>query len=553
VRAEDLNVSELLELAPEGGPAHFAGHRTLLMDPLSVGLLTKHLVGSLGRTAARALMTRVGFSQGWELAHRVESELPWDREEDRIAGGTRLLAMAGLFRPVPGGGVLASDGIVVESSYEAEQHLLHLGSSDGPACWATCGLLSGYLSRMAGRRIYVLESKCQARGDAACHLHGRGEEEWGAEHAEALRFFEATRLEETLDVSLQHVTESLKAAESTIRRHRRAAASEAHEGSDPLSIVVRSEAMRAVVELARRVAKVDSTVLITGESGTGKERFARFIHEASARAAGPMVAVNCGAITETLLEAELFGHARGAFTGATQDRAGLFEAAAGGTLLLDEVGEVSAAMQVKLLRALQEREIRRVGETRSRPIDVRIVAATNRDLGREVARGAFRQDLYYRLRVVEIAIPALRDRREDVLPLARTLLESAAARMASKVTTLSPAAADRLLRYAWPGNVRELENAMERAVALAGGSRVELEDLPEEVRRAAFAPAEATPGTARPLEEIEREHILAVLARNDGNQTRTAEQLQIGTATLYRKLKRYALGASRPPEKGGHR
>jgi DNA-binding NtrC family response regulator len=552
MRVEDLNFSELLELTPEGGPAHFAGHRTLLMDPLSVGLLTKHLVGSLGRTAARALMTRVGFAQGWELAHRVESELPWDREEDRVAGGTQLLAMAGLFRPVPGGGVLASDGIVVESSYEAEQHLQHLGSSDGPACWSTCGLLSGYLSRVAGRRIYVLESRCLARGDAACHLHGRGEEEWGAEHAEALRFFETTRLEETLDVSLQHVALSLKAAESTIRQRRRAAARE-QEGSEPLSIVVRSEAMRAVVELARRVAKVDSTVLITGESGTGKERFARFIHEASARAAGPMVAVNCGAITETLLEAELFGHARGAFTGATQDRAGLFEAAGGGTLFLDEVGEVSAAMQVKLLRALQEREIRRVGETRSRPVDVRIVTATNRDLGREVARGAFRQDLYYRLRVVEVAIPALRDRREDVLPLARTLLESAATRMASKVTTLSPAAADRLLRYGWPGNVRELENAMERAVALASGTRVELEDLPEEVRRAAFAPADATPGSARPLEEIEREHILAVLAKNDGNQTRTAEQLRIGTATLYRKLKRYAVGASGRPGVGDRR
>jgi DNA-binding NtrC family response regulator len=550
VRVEDLNVSELLELAPDGGPARFAGHRTLLVDPLSVGLLTKHLVGSIGQTAARALMTRVGFSQGWELAERVESELPWDREEDRLAAGTRLLAMAGLFRPVPGGGVLASDGIVVESSYEAEQHLQHLGNSEAPACWATCGLLSGYLSRVQGRRIFVLESRCLARGDAACHLHGRAEEEWGTEHADALRFFEATRLEETLDASLQHVAESLKAAETRIRRHKRAAAREAPEGAEPLWIVVRSEAMRAVVELARRVAKVDSTVLITGESGTGKERFARFIHEASSRAAGPMVAVNCGAITETLLEAELFGHVRGAFTGATQDRAGLFEAAAGGTLLLDEVGEVSAAMQVKLLRALQEREIRRVGETRSRPIDVRIVAATNRDLVREVASGAFRQDLYYRLRVVELAIPPLRERREDVLPLARTLLQGAAARMASKVTTLSPAAADRLLRYGWPGNVRELENAMERAIALARGGRVELEDLPEEVRRAAFAPAGAPSGSARPLEEIEREHILAVLAKNDGNQTRTAEQLQIGTATLYRKLKRYAAAAKLRPKRG---
>jgi two-component system response regulator HydG len=180
--------------------------------------------------------------------------------------------------------------------------------------------------------------------------------------------------------------------------------------------------MRQLVDLARRVAKVDSTVLITGESGSGKERIARLVHEESTRAAGPFIAVNCGAITETLLESELFGHARGAFTGATSDRPGLFEAANGGTLLLDEVGEVSPGMQVKLLRALQEREIRRVGENKSRRVDVRVVAATNRDLAHGVAGGTFRQDLYYRLKVVELHVPPLRERRDDILPLARVLL-----------------------------------------------------------------------------------------------------------------------------------
>ena len=252
--------------------------------------------------------------------------------------------------------------------------------------------------------------------------------------------------------------------------------------------------MRQLVDLARRVAKVDSTVLITGESGSGKERIARLVHEESTRAAGPFIAVNCGAITETLLESELFGHARGAFTGATQDRPGLFEAANGGTLLLDEVGEVSPGMQVKLLRALQEREIRRVGENKSRRVDVRVVAATNRDLAHGVAGGAFRQDLYYRLKVVELHVPPLRERRDDILPLARVLLADAALRMKRKIAGLAPGAADQLLRYEWPGNVRELENAMERAVALARGSRVELEDLPEEVRQA-FPKPVATSGS----------------------------------------------------------
>jgi transcriptional regulator with PAS, ATPase and Fis domain len=239
---------------------------------------------------------------------------------------------------------------------------------------------------------------------------------------------------------------------------------------------------------------------------------------------------------------------RGAFTGATQDRPGLFEAASSGTLLLDEVGEVSPGMQVKLLRAIQEREIRRVGENKSRRVDVRIVAATNRDLAERVANGAFRQDLYYRLKVVELRVPPLRDRRDDVLPLARVLLAEAGLRMKRKISGLAPGAADQLLRYAWPGNVRELENAMERAVALTSGTRVELEDLAEEIRQAIRSPAAST-GTVRPLEEVEKEHILVALEANGGNQTLTAQQLGIGAATLYRRLKSYGLiaGRTRPP------
>jgi len=317
--------------------------------------------------------------------------------------------------------------------------------------------------------------------------------------------------------------------------------------------------MRTLLDLARRVAKVDSTTLITGESGSGKERVARLVHEESSRAAGPFIAVNCGAITETLLEGELFGHARGAFTGATQDRPGLFEAANRGTLLLDEVGEVSPGMQVKLLRALQEREIRRVGENKTRPIDVRIVAATNRDLALGIADGSFRQDLYYRLKVVELQVPPLRERRDDLLPLARVLLADAALRMKRPIVGLAPSAADQLLRYSWPGNVRELENVMERAVALARGNRVELEDLPEEVRQAVPKPVLMN-GVVRPLDEIEKEYILSALALNGGNQTHTAEQLQIGSATLYRKLKSYGKSAqegraralSEPPASAEH-
>jgi transcriptional regulator with PAS, ATPase and Fis domain len=323
----------------------------------------------------------------------------------------------------------------------------------------------------------------------------------------------------------------------------------APEVDEPLGIIAKSSAMSRVVELARRVAKVDATVLITGESGSGKERIARLLHAESARASGPFIAINCGAVAESLIESELFGHARGAFTGAVGDRAGLFEAAHGGTLLLDEVGELSLAMQVKLLRVLQEREIRRVGETRTRAVDLRILAATHRDLAQRVASGEFRQDLYYRLKVVELHVPPLRERRDDVLPLGRVLLANAAYRMKRRITGLTPQSADQLLRYDWPGNVRELENAMERSVALAHGSRVELEDLPEEVRQA--LPKLTVSAEVRPLEDIEKDYILAVLEQNGKNQTLTAQQLQIGSATLYRKLKSYGLIANtRTPKRG---
>jgi two-component system, NtrC family, response regulator HydG len=553
MRVDDLDHKELLELDPEGGMIRFAGQRALLLDAVAMGLLRKYLVENFGLNAARTVLTQFGFAHGWRMAEAMQAEFKWDSNDDWCRAGTRIHALGGLFRVEPGSdGPLSKQGVMLVASYEAEQHLLHFGRSDAPVCWTICGLTSGYLSRSAGKEIYVLEDRCMGRGDAACHFFGRSREEWGDEHGDELHFFQAKRLKECLDVSLDRVTETLKAAEKKLREHRRALVRVGHDVEQPLGIVAQSGAMRQVVDLACRVAKVDSTVLITGESGSGKERIARLVHEESTRAAGPFIAVNCGAITETLLESELFGHARGAFTGATQDRPGLFEAANSGTLLLDEVGEVSPGMQVKLLRALQEREIRRVGENKSRRIDVRVVAATNRDLAHGVAGGVFRQDLYYRLKVVELHVPPLRERRDDVLPLARVLLAEAALRMNRKIAGLAPGAVDQLLRYEWPGNVRELENAMERAVALARGSRVELEDLPEEIRQA-FPKPMATAGAVRPLEEIEKEYILAALEANAGNQTHTAEQLHIGSATLYRKLKSYGLIAARSAPKSTQR
>jgi two-component system response regulator HydG len=430
MHADELDHRELLELDPESGMIRFAGQRALLLDAVAMGLLRKYLAENFGLAAARAVLTQFGFAHGWRLAEAMQTEFQWDSAEDWRRAGTRIHALEGLFRVEPENkSFVSKEGVIVVASYEAEQHLLHFGRFDVPVCWTICGLTSGYISRSHGREIYVLEDRCMGKGDGACHLLGRTREEWGDERAEELRFFEAARLKECLDVSLRRVTETLRATERRLREQRRALVHVARDTTEPLGIVARSPKMQQLVDLSRRVAGVDSTVLITGESGTGKERIARLVHDESVRAAGPFMAVNCGAITETLLESELFGHARGAFTGATQDRPGLFEEANSGTLLLDEVGEVSSGMQVKLLRVLQEREIRRVGENRSRRIDVRVVAATNRDLAHGVAAGTFRQDLYYRLKVVELHVPPLRERRDDILPLARVLLADSALRM----------------------------------------------------------------------------------------------------------------------------
>ncbi len=548
VRIEDLDHKELLELLPETGLINFGGQRAVLIDAVAMGLLRKYLVENFGLTAGRAVLTQFGFAHGWRMAETMKAQFKWENEADWIQAGDRMQALEGLCHQEPDGpNALSEAGLTLVSSYEAEQHLLHFGRSEVPVCWSLCGLKSGYLGKITGKELYVLEDRCIGKGDPACHLVARTRAEWGEARAAEIGFFEQGRLAESLDVSLHRVTETLKAAERKLRDHRRALVKEVPEVEEPSNLISRSNSMRKVVDLAQRVAKVDSTVLITGESGSGKERIARLVHDLSTRASGPFIAVNCGAITETLLESELFGHARGAFTGATQDRPGLFEAAHSGTLLLDEIGEVSPGMQVKLLRSLQEREIRRVGENKNRRIDVRVLAATNRDLAQGVTAGTFRQDLYYRLKVVDLRVPSLRERRDDVLPLARVLLADASLRMKRKINGLAPDAADQLLRYEWPGNVRELENAMERAVALARGNRVELEDLPEEVRQAFPIPV-ATTGTVRPLDDVEKDYIVAALALNAGNQTHTAEQLKIGSATLYRKLKSYGLIGKR---KGG--
>jgi two-component system response regulator AtoC len=338
---------------------------------------------------------------------------------------------------------------------------------------------------------------------------------------------------------------TLRKAEERERLRHDVARLTAQLAADPVArgVVAESPAMRAALDVVARVADRPTTVLVTGESGTGKEVVARAIHHAGPRAARPFVAINCAAIPEALLESELFGHVRGAFTGATADKPGVFDQAHGGTLLLDEIGEMPVALQAKLLRAIQESEIRRVGDNRTRHVDVRLVAATARDLVADVKTGRFREDLYYRLNVVTIHLPPLRERPDDIAPLA-THFAARLAQRQRRPLALSPAALVWLAAQPWPGNVRELENAIERAAVLSDHEVLEPDDLRSDRRPAPLPPGVrgAGSGTLREVvESAEREAIRAALTRADGNRREAARRLGISLRTLFYKLGRLGL------------
>jgi len=319
--------------------------------------------------------------------------------------------------------------------------------------------------------------------------------------------------------------------------------------NDLENIIAESPSMQQIVEMIRRVAPTETTVLVLGESGTGKELVARAIHGLSPRGRGPFVAVNCAAIPENLLESELFGHVRGAFTGAIRDRVGKFEAADGGSIFLDEIGEMRPDLQVKILRCLEERSLERVGDNQPIHIDVRVLAATNKDLGKAIQSGEFREDLYYRLNVVPLSIPPLRERREDVRALTQHFLKSLGA---PPRLTIAPDAFRALETYDWPGNVRELENALERALIFHRGDTITSADLPENIRtpRAKESPAlpSSLPETGLSLEEVEKELILRALQKHDWNQSRAARYLGITRHTLLYRMEKHAI--ARPGSRG---
>ncbi len=343
---------------------------------------------------------------------------------------------------------------------------------------------------------------------------------------------------------VEHVLEHRRLAAENLRLREELIGLDSRE-----SAVFVSRVFREVYDLTLKVAASDANIMILGESGTGKELIASALHRNSLRRERPFVSLNCAALSDTLLESQLFGHLKGAFTGATMNQKGLLEEADGGTLFLDEIGDVSPAVQAKLLRVIQERDFIPVGSTRPKKVDVRFVAATNKNLEREVAEGRFREDLYYRLNVISIPLPPLRERPEDIEPLALHFLKRFAARMAKEIYTISPEALEALQSYSWPGNVRELENVMERAVILTVGSSVPADVIPlrggARTAPAATVKTAVTPPTSKtamvPLEEMERQHIQMVLKETGYHKSRTAEILGISRRTLDRRIEGFEL------------
>jgi DNA-binding NtrC family response regulator len=547
----DLHLAELLDFRPEQGVIRLHEQRVVLLSAAAMGLMRRELIDTFGPETARRILLRFGFADGYHDAVNLRARSDWARPVDGLRSGATLHTLEGIVRAdvrridYDEATGRFEEEVWWHDSYEAEQHVLHYGTGADPVCWSLAGYSSGFASACLGREIYFKEAACAGASAGHCMAIGRDAESWGDE-AEGIRAdFQAARVGPEVERLGAAVSRRIRALD---RRERQLEQREqelnvwrerirAHAAAK--RFVAGSDSMQHVLELAARVAPLDTTVLVAGESGTGKEFVVRFMHDESPRASAPFVSINCAALTETLLESELFGHVRGAFTGAVRDKAGLFEVAGHGTIFLDEIGDVAPTIQAKLLRALQEREIRRVGAERSLRVQARVIAATNRDLRQAVEAGTFREDLYFRLGAFVITMPPLRDRTEDIPALVHMFLQRASTRMGAMRKTVTSVSADAMaamMRYRWPGNVRQLEHAVERAAILADGARIDVGDLPPEVSTELRERSDVAADT---LEDLERTAIERALTRFGGNRRKTAAALDISTATLWRKLKRY--------------
>jgi DNA-binding NtrC family response regulator len=551
------DLSECLFFSPGDGRIWLQDQRMVLMHAEALGGLRRELIETMGLDKARGLLTRTGYLSGARDAELVRRQWPDAEPPVAAVAGTRLHALEGVVKvEVVRVSYDAATGdyqgeFLWHNSSEDDEHIAVYGVGGSPACWMQTGYATGYVSTLFGRLVLFREVACRSAGDAQCRVIGRSVELWD-DPQEDLRYLQ--------------LGEDGPDAEPAAAPLGPWTNQGATGGQDP-TLVGASSAFNAAFHMVRRVAPTPATVLFTGESGVGKEMFARSLHRSSDRAGQPFVAINCAAIPETLIESELFGVERGAYTGAGASRPGRFERADGGTLFLDEIGTLSLVAQGKLLRALQEGEIERVGGTRTLRVNVRLVAATNENLREAVREGRFREDLFYRLNVFPIHLPPLRERRDDIPLLMQHFLRHYRERYQRDVPGFSQRAVKALFNYGFPGNIRELQNLIERAVIMVNdGELIDVHQLfrgGEELGDGVLSlPAEGgtggrlvgTPeGTAvgaaqvpgQTLEDAEQQWIAAALRRTGGNMAAAARQLGITRATLLYRARRHGLAVGR--------
>lgn len=549
----DADLRRLVHFSAADGRIWLAGQRMVLLHTAALGALRRELMHSIGREQTRRLLLRAGHASGERDAALARQVRPQAGLFEAFAVGPQLHMLEGMVQVTPQRFELDLDadhgagargryhGIYRwDHSWEVDTHLRDFGPQDDPVCWTLLGYASGYTSAFFGRPVLYKEVACRACGAGHCQIEGRFAHEWPDGEAMARDY-----APESMLVAIDQLHSKVEALRTQL------------EAADDAGVLVgRSRAFQGALALLRKAAPTQVTVLLTGETGVGKERFARALHAMSPRATKPFVAVNCAALPAELIESELFGAEKGAFTGAAGARAGRFERADGGTLLLDELGELPLPAQAKLLRVLQQGEVERLGATQPRKVDVRVVAATNVDLEAAVAAGRFRRDLLYRLNVYPIRIPSLRERVDDIEPLAQHLLERFAALHHKRVAGFTDRALDAMRRHPWPGNVRELENLIERGIILASpGEPVDADALFTALPGRGGATVDAgghlihTPPQAGALYDEMQRHGLGLEAledalmheavqRSDGNLAAAARALGITRPQLSYRLAR---------------
>ena len=465
---QDADLRRLVHFSASDGRIWLAGHRMLLLHVEALGGLRRELMQTIGTEQTRRVLKRTGYASGSRDAALARQVRPTATAYEQFAVGPQLHMLEGAVQVTPQHFELDLEtgrhlGIFRwDHSWEVDTHVKHFGPQSDPVCWMLCGYASGYVSAFMGQPVIYKETQCSACGHDHCVIEGRPLKDWP----------DAEQLQEDYEADSMLVRmEDLHAELESLRIS-------LNPSDDLGELIGRSKSFTTAIDLLRKAANTQVTVMLTGETGVGKERFARTLHGMSQRSDKPFVAVNCAALPHELIESELFGAEKGAYTGAGVARQGRFERADGGTLFLDELGDLPLSAQAKLLRVLQNGEVERLGSTAVRKVDVRVVAATNVDLEAAVAAGRFRRDLMYRLNVYPIAIPPLRERVEDIEPLANHLLNQFMAQHNKRVAGITDRALGAMRHYPWPGNVRELENLIERGLIVASaGQMVDVEDL----------------------------------------------------------------------------